>query len=110
MKSADQPVIRIAELEIDPAQIDAYRAALADEIECTSRHEPQVQMLYALSIKDNPAQVRIVEVYSDLAAYEAHIRSAHFLKYKAATEGIVRSLRLVDAEIIAGFAKTRNSN
>ena len=110
MKSADQPIIRIAELEIDPAHVDAYWAALADEIQSTSRHEPHVHMLYALSIKDDPTQVRIVEVYAGLAAYEAHSRSAHFLKYKAATEGIVRSLRLVDAELIAGFVQAQNSN
>ncbi len=32
------------------------------------------------------------------AAYEAHIKSPHFLKYKTSTEKMVRSLRLVDTD------------
>jgi quinol monooxygenase YgiN len=39
-----------------------------------------------------------LEVYASREAYEAHLETPHFLKYKAGTGGMVRSLRLVDVD------------
>ena len=99
------PLVRIAELEIDPAQLDAYRALIADQINASVTSEPGVLMLYAVALKDRPAQIRVFEVYADQAAYEAHLQTPHFLKYKAATADMVRSLRLIEADPIQLRAK-----
>lgn len=32
---SDEPVVRMAEIEIDPTQLDAYRRLLAEEIEAS---------------------------------------------------------------------------
>ena len=94
------PVVRLAELEIDPAQVDQYKAALREEISTSIRVEPGVLRLYAVSVKEHPAQIRLFEMYASPVAYEAHLQSAHFKKYKAATEGMVKSLRLLETEPI----------
>ncbi|MBX9458189.1 MAG: antibiotic biosynthesis monooxygenase [Rhizobium sp.] len=91
-------IVRIAELEIDPAQLDAYRALLAEEIEASVEREPGVLMLHAVAERERPEQIRILEVYADRDAYEAHLLTPHFLKYKTGTAGMVRSLRLVDVD------------
>jgi quinol monooxygenase YgiN len=96
-----QPLVRIAELEIDPGQLPAYRDALKEEIATAIRVEPGVLNLYAVSVKDQPTQVRIFEMYKDQAAYEAHLQTPHFKKYKAETQGMVKSLRLIETEPIA---------
>lgn len=56
--------------------------------------------LNAVSVKDNPAQIRILEIYADQAAYEAHLKTPHFLKYKNGTAGMVRSLKLIETDPI----------
>lgn len=94
----DGKIVRIAELEIDPEQLTAYRALLAEEIEASVEREPGVLMLHAVAERERPEQVRILEVYASKAAYEAHLLTPHFLKYKAATAGMVRSLRLMDVD------------
>lgn len=94
------PLVRIAELEIDPDQLSAYRDALKEEIATSIRMEPGVLTLYAVAVKDHPDQVRIFETYQDLAAYESHIQSAHFKKYKTETQGMVKSLKLIETEPI----------
>ena len=91
-------IVRIAELEIDPGQLEAYRALLAEEIEASVAREPGVLMLHAVAERERPEQIRILEVYADRAAYEAHLTTPHFLKYKEGTAGMVRSLRLVDVD------------
>ena len=93
-------VVRLAELEIDPAQLEQYKAALREEIQTSIRVEPGVLRLYAVSVKEHPSQIRLFEMYTSPAAYEAHLRSAHFKNYKAETEGMVKSLRLLETEPI----------
>jgi quinol monooxygenase YgiN len=99
-QKAKQPLVRIAELEIDPQQLEAYKDALKEEIESSIRLEPGVLTLYAVSLKENPFQIRIFETYADRDAYELHIRTPHFLKYKKATQHMVRALKLVETDPI----------
>jgi quinol monooxygenase YgiN len=93
-------VFRIAELEIDPAQIGAYKAALREEIAASIRSEPGVLRLYAVSIHGHPEQVLLFEMYASQAAYESHLQTPHFKKYKAETQAMVRSLKLTEADPI----------
>jgi len=95
-----QPLVRIAELEIDPSQLPAYEDALKEEIATSIRVEPGVLKLFAVSVKDQPSQVRILEVYKDQEAYESHLQTPHFKKYKAETHGMVKSLKLIETQPI----------
>jgi quinol monooxygenase YgiN len=99
------PMVRIAELEIDPAHLAAYKVLLMEEQEASVRLEPGVLMLHSVALAESPTSVRLLEVYADRRAYEAHIKSSHFLKYKTSTENMVKSLRLVDTHPILLCAK-----
>ncbi|WP_395396912.1 putative quinol monooxygenase [Novosphingobium sp. BL-8A] len=99
-------MVRMAELEIEPAQLDAYKAILAAEQATSVRLEPGVLMLHSVSIADDPTKIRLLEVYANKSAYESHVRSPHFLKYKALTANMVRSLRLIDTDPILLCSKT----
>jgi quinol monooxygenase YgiN len=106
-RQGQSPVVRLAELHIDPGQLEEYKAALREEIEASIRLEPGVLTLYALSVKGDPAQIRIFEMYADAAAYEAHLQTPHFKKYKTGTQGMVKSLVLVETDPILLGAKTK---
>lgn len=99
-KTIEQPLVRIAELEIDPSQLEAYRDALKEEIATSIRVEPGVRTLYAVAVKEHPTQIRIFETYANHAAYEAHLQTPHFKKYKTETQGMVKSLKLIETEPI----------
>jgi quinol monooxygenase YgiN len=101
----DQQIVRIARLDIDPAQLDAYLSFLTEEIEASIRLEPGVIMLHATARKDAPHRIQLLEVYASHAAYEAHIASPHFLKYKTGTIEMVRALELVEVDPILLAAK-----
>lgn len=105
MRTYPENIVRIAELEIDPTQLEAYLVLLTEEIEASVEKEPGVLMLHAVSVKDAPEKVRILEVYANRQAYEAHIQTPHFLKYKTLTASMVTSLNLVDADPISLSAK-----
>ena len=48
------PVVRIAELEIDPTQLESYQAVVKEEMETSVRVEPGVLAIYCVAEKDNP--------------------------------------------------------
>ena len=100
-------VVRLAELQIDPGQLEKYKAALREEIEVSIRVERGVLALYAVSVKGDPAQIRIFEMYADAAAYEAHLQTPHFKKYKTSTRGMVKSLVLVETDPVLLGAKAK---
>ena len=93
-------VVRLAELEIYPDQLDAYKAALKEEIATSIRTEPGVLTLYAVSVKNHPEQIRLFETYRNAASYQAHLQSPHFKKYKERTYQMVKSLNLLETEPI----------
>ena len=102
-----QQYVQIAEIEIDPTQLEEYKAAVAEHAETAIRAEPGVLVLYAVSEKDNPARIRVFEIYATAEAYRAHLEAPHFKKYKAVTEKMVKSLTLVRTTPIALAAKAQ---
>jgi quinol monooxygenase YgiN len=106
-KPLDDGMVRIAELEIDPDQLDAYKAALKEEINASIRTEPGVLTLFAVSIKGHPEQIRLFETYRDAASYQAHVQSPHFKKYKEETRQMVKSLTLLETDPILLGSKFR---
>lgn len=89
-------VVRIAELEIDPAHLEAYAAAVKEEMEISVRVEPGVIAIYSVAEKDSPNRLRFFEIYADEEAYKAHINSPHFKKYFETTKSMIKSRKLIE--------------
>ena len=89
-------LVRLAKLVIDSTQLESYKAALKVEIETSVQVEPGVLTLYAVSEKDKPTHITILEIYADTDAYKAHLQTPHFIKYKNGTKDMVKSLELVE--------------
>lgn len=102
---AEAKIVRIAELEIDPAQLDKYTAAVKEEMEISVRTEPGVLGIYSVAEKDNPSKLRFFEIYADEAAYQAHIRSPHFRKYYEITKTMITSRKLIETTPVLLAAK-----
>ena len=94
----DKQLVRLARLEIYPAQLESYKAAIKEHIETALRVEPGVLTLYAVAEKANPTHITVLEIYASEAAYQAHLKTPHFLKYKSGTQQMVKSLELVETE------------
>jgi quinol monooxygenase YgiN len=106
-QDAKGPVIRIAELEIDPAQMEAYTASVKQEMDASIRLEPGVLAIYAVSIKGKPNHLRFFEMYADEAAYLAHREAPHFKKYVATTQNMITDRKLFETDNFQLSAKPR---
>jgi quinol monooxygenase YgiN len=103
--SQDHHMVRLAKIQVDPAQLEQYNAALKEQMTTAIKVEPGVLTYYAVADKADPSHITILEIYADTAAYQAHIQTAHFKKYKAAVQNMVKKLELVDVNLIASAKK-----
>ena len=93
-------LVRISEIEIVPVYLDEYKAILKEESAASVKLEPGVIAIFPMFEKENPTQVRILEIYASREAYESHLKTPHFQRYKTTTLKMVKSLKLVDMEAI----------
>ncbi|QPH39521.1 putative quinol monooxygenase [Pedobacter endophyticus] len=90
--------VRLSKLIIDSAQLKNYKAILKEEIEASIAKEPGVYTLYAVFERNKPTHLTILEMYADEAAYQSHLKTPHFTKYKTATAKMVQALKLIDTD------------
>ena len=93
-------MIRISEIEIDSNFLQEYKNILQEESRASVQLEPGVIAIYPMYQKENPTQIRILEIYENRKAYESHLKTSHFLEYKTTTLKMVKSLKLIDMAAI----------
>lgn len=89
-------IVRLSKIEVYPQYLDEYMKYATEVGEVSLRTEPGVLTMYAVGEKENPCKITILETYASREAYEKHIASKHFQKYKQGTLHMVKSLVLSD--------------
>ena len=93
---ATDGIVRLSKIEVWPQFLDEYIKYVTEVGEISLRTEPGVLTMYAVGEKENPCKITILETYASREAYDRHIASAHFQKYKQGTQHMVKSLVLSD--------------
>ena len=93
---ASESIVRISRIEVDPAYLSEYLALVTECGRESMAKEPGVFLMYSMQEKAHPERITILEIYADHAAYEHHIQTAHFQKYKQETRKMVKKLDLLD--------------
>ena len=93
---AGDGIVRLSKVEVYPEYLDEYMKYAIEVGEVSLRTEPGVLTMYAVSEKKNPNRITILETYASREAYEKHIASEHFQRYKQGTLHMVKSLVLSD--------------
>ena len=88
--------VLVVELEIDPSQVEPFKAAIKENGETAVRVEPGCLGFSAVFEKDNPTRVRLFEIYESGDAFKAHLETAHFKKYAETTKGMVKSRKRIE--------------
>jgi len=92
--AAQNMIVRIAEIEVYPQYLQEY-LAFANEVDRLSiEREPGVICLYPMQSFEDSCQIRILEIYASEDAYQQHLKTDHFQKYKQGTLHMVKDLKL----------------
>ena len=99
--------MRIAKITVDSTKLDEYKAALKEQMQSALRIEKGVLAYSAVEDMKNPSKITILETYASTEAYQAHIQTEHFKKYKEAVADMVKQLELMDVVPIAIQSKPK---
>jgi quinol monooxygenase YgiN len=88
--------IRLIKMEIDSNEVDNFKELLQSVMLPGIKKEPKVLVMYAVAEKNQLTHVSVLEVYANSAAYEKHLNTPHFLRYKTESKNMVKSLKLTD--------------
>lgn len=95
--AAEATSIRMAHLQIKPDQLEAFTAAVKEEMEAALRLEPGVVAIYAVAEKGDPTKWTFFEMYVDEEAYQIHRDTPHFQKYFHTTKDMIADRVLLEA-------------
>ena len=87
-------IVRLAEIEVYPKHLKEY-LEFANEVDRLSmEREPGVVCLFPMQSAEDSTKIRILEIYASEDAYQQHLKTDHFQKYKQGTLHMVKSLKL----------------
>lgn len=92
---------RIAKIKVDSSQLENYKLALQEQMNTAIQLEPGVLSYTVVADKKDPSAITIFEVYANQEAYQSHIATPHFKKYKETVKNMVTSLELIDTDLLA---------
>ena len=101
-------IVRLSKIKVYPQYLDEYLKYAVEVGEISLRTEPGVLSMYAVQDKEDPRLVTILETYASKDAYEKHVASKHFQKYKQGTLHMVKSLQLCDQTPLNPASKINN--
>ena len=87
-------IVRLAEIEVYPKHLKEY-LEFANEVDRLSmEREPGVVCLFPMQSAEDSTRIRILEIYASEEAYQLHLKTDHFQKYKQGTLHMVKNLKL----------------
>lgn len=92
--------IRLVKMEIDSTTTEDFTRLSNRVILQGIKTEPGILVMYAVAEKNHPTRISVLEVYKDLASYNEHIKTKHFIQYKKDSEKMIKSLVLIDVSSI----------
>lgn len=96
---------RIAKIKVDANKLVEYKQALQEQMNAAIQLEPGVLSYTAVADKNDITSITILEVYSSFEAYQSHILTSHFRKYKETVKDMVLSLELIDTDLVVSAKK-----
>ena len=102
---ASNRMYRIAKIKVDAIHLEKYKSALSEQMNAAIKLEPGVLSYTAVSDKKEATVITILEVYANVEAYQSHILTPHFKKYKETVKDWVLSLELIDTDLVVSAKK-----
>jgi quinol monooxygenase YgiN len=84
----------IADVTVPSERLAAFIAASLEDARDSVAKEPGCRQFDVLLSADGSPTVVFYEVYADRAAFEAHLQTPHFFRWRDATQGLITATRI----------------
>lgn len=76
-----KPVVHLFHLGIDEKNRDTFYQVGVENFRTSYEEEGGTLAMYASSLRENPLEYKVFEVYADKTAYQTHVNSPYFKAY-----------------------------
>ncbi|MDV3443510.1 putative quinol monooxygenase [Pseudomonas otitidis] len=87
--------------QLKPGSLEAFMEAMRINAASSVRDEPGCLVFDVLRDRSDPDRVWLYEVYTDEAAFEAHMRTPHFLASRPLVEPLILRQDCIEADALA---------
>ncbi|WP_159717748.1 putative quinol monooxygenase [Geminicoccus flavidas] len=94
------PFIIIVEFVVAPADTARFRQLMVENAARSLADEPGCRQFDVCNPVGEQERFILYEIYDDEAAFQAHVRSPHFLKFDAAVAGMVLRKTVTQLELL----------
>jgi quinol monooxygenase YgiN len=78
--------VLVVDFVVKPEHVEAFTAEIRKNAKASRETEPGCRQFDVCAAPDDPAKIVLYEVYDDKAAFEAHLKTPHFLAIKPKLE------------------------
>ncbi len=72
----------VAPIKIKPEHKEAFIESMLDDAVGSVSNEPGCLRFNVIQDRENPNKIYLFEVYKDKAAFDAHLQTPHFIKWR----------------------------
>ena len=93
----------VVTLKFDPSTEEEFMPLMRENARATLHDEPGCRQFDICTDPERPGEVFLYETYDDAAAFQAHLKTPHFLKFDSAVQ------HLVTGRDVRTFAQVRSA-
>jgi quinol monooxygenase YgiN len=90
----------IVDFRLKPGSQAAFRRLVDDNAIASVRDEPGCRRFDVLEPKGENERIVLYEIYDDRAAFDAHLKTAHFASFNAASAPYVAEKRVLEYALV----------
>lgn len=90
----------LVDFRVHPGERAAFRRLIDENARESCRTEPGCRRFDVLEPAGEPDRVLLYEIYDDRAAFDAHVRSAHFARFDAASAALVAAKAVTEYALV----------
>jgi autoinducer 2-degrading protein len=90
----------LVDFRLKPGAKAAFRRLIDENARASCRDEPGCQRFDVMESPKQPDQILLYEIYDDRAAFDAHIRTAHFALFNEASAPLVATKVVTEFDLV----------
>ncbi|HSP25038.1 MAG TPA: putative quinol monooxygenase [Saliniramus sp.] len=96
-----KPYVILVEFDVFPGMETRFEECILENAQSSKDDEPGCRVFDVLQRPDSEFAYVLYEIYDDHAAFDAHLRSAHFASFDAAVKPMVRGKRVTELRLLS---------
>lgn len=94
------PYVIMVDFEIKPGAKIEFRRLVDANARNSCSHEPGCRRFDVLEVPDQADRILLYEIYDDRAAFEAHVKTAHYAAFNSASASLVARKQVIACDLV----------